>query len=258
MNICFNYEKVGTPIAKVIGGKLNNQILHLYSPLPNEEPQDIINPLKQVKLNDGLFQIILNPHSERMVGYLTGRSGSGKSYQTGKFLEQYKKSRKNNKIYLFSPVEDDEALDKYITKRITLDKSLYEEPFALEDFQDTAVIFDDTDTIRDKKIRDAVYGLLNGLLERGRHFNTTVLITNHLASDRNTTRRILNETHWFCFFPNSGISRNLRYTLTEHVGIDQHNIEKIRQTGSRHAIIYKNYPLFCITEKDAFLLDSFA
>jgi len=249
----FNFEKIGTPVAKVIGGRNNGKVLYLYSPLPTEELEDILNPLYEIQLEHGsIFQPILNPYTERMVGYFTGRSGSGKSYQIGKFLEQYKKARKNNKIYLFSPVTDDEALDKHITKRIALDKSLYEQPFSVDTFENTCLIFDDTDTITDKKIKNAVYNLMNSALERGRHHNITVLVVNHLGADRNTTKRILNESHFCCWFP-SNINANLKYMLENYVGLDKNEIKKCRETESRHCFTFKNYPLFNIVDRKAWI-----
>ena len=253
-NIFFNFEKIGEPIAKIVGGKYNNKLVYLYAPLPNQEEEEITKPFKELVLTDGIFQPIPNPFKERAVGYLTGRSGSGKSYQTGKYLEQYKKQNKNNKIYLFSPVKEDDALDKYV-KRIELDESLYKEPFTLEQFKDTCVIFDDTDTISNKKIKDAVYTLLNSILEQGRHHNITCLITNHLGADRNVTKRVLNECEWMCFFPNSGITANLKYTLENHLGLDKHQIQKIKDTNSRHAYVYKNYPPIVMTERNLYLLN---
>lgn len=250
---CFNFEKVGTPIAKVIGGKMNGKILYLYSPLPNEDLEDVLNPMFKVHIPDGLLQKVFNPMTEREVLYFTGRSGSGKSYAVGKYLEQYKKSRKNNKIYLFSPVSEDEALDKHITKRIVLDKTLYEEPFSIEDFQDCCLIFDDTDCLQDKKIKTAVYSLLDQALERGRHYNITVCVVNHLGSDRNTTKRILNEAHSITWFP-SNINLNLKYTLESYCGLDKKEIKKCKQTESRWIFTNKNYPLFNMSERDLWLV----
>ena len=254
MSYFFNLEKKGDVIAKIVGGKYNNKYIYLYAPLPNEEEEEIIEPIKHIKLVDGIIQPIPNPKKERSVGYLTGRSGSGKSYQTGKYLEQYKKQFKNNKIYLFSPVKEDEALDKYV-KRIELDDSLYKEPFTIEQFKNCLVIFDDTDTIANKKIKEAIQTLQNSILEQGRHHNITCLMTNHLGADRNITKRILNESEWLCCFPNSGITANLKYTLENYLGLDKYQIERMKETKSRHAYIFKNYPPFVMTERELYFLN---
>jgi hypothetical protein len=38
---------------------------------------------------------------------------------------------------------------------------LYEDPIPIEEFADSVIIFDDTDAIWDKKIREEVYKILN-------------------------------------------------------------------------------------------------
>ena len=48
-----------------------------------------------------------------------------------------------------------------------LESTIYEDPIEVEEFQDSVVIFDDIDVISDKKIRDAVYNILNKVLEIG-------------------------------------------------------------------------------------------
>jgi hypothetical protein len=77
------------------------------------------------------------------------------------------------------------------------------DPIPIKSLANLVIIFDDVDVISDKRIRDGVYNLLNQVLEIGRHFNITCLMTNHLPSNRNDTRRILNECHIFVYFPRS-------------------------------------------------------
>ena len=115
---------------------------------------------------------------------MTGPSVSGKSTYTRKYLEQWKKKNKDKEIYVFSSLPEDESLDDVKPQRIKLDRSIYEEPIGVEEFQDSVVIFDDIDVISDKKIRDAVYNILNKVLEIGRDFKITTLVTNHLTNER--------------------------------------------------------------------------
>ena len=73
------------------------------------------------------------------------------------------------------------------------------------------------------KNRDGVYNLLNQVLEIGRHFSISCLVTNHLPSNRNDTRRILNECHAFVYFPRSSSSK-IKYVLHEYIGLDKKQI----------------------------------
>ena len=69
------------------------------------------------------------------------------------------------------------------------------EDITAKDFQDSLVIFDDTDCITDKYMKFKVNGILNSLLETGRHFNSSVVYTSHAACNGNDTKKILNECH---------------------------------------------------------------
>ena len=89
-------------------------------------------------------------------------------------MEQYKKTFKDNEVYLFSSLPDDESLDELELKRVRLDASIYEDPTPIKDFTNAAVIFDDIDVIADKRIREGVYSLLNQILEIGRHLRSPV------------------------------------------------------------------------------------
>ena len=62
---------------------------------------------------------------------------------------------------------------------------------------------DDIDIISEKKIREAVYNILNQILEIGRHFKIHCIVTIHLPKDGKVTRRILNEAHTVTYFPHT-------------------------------------------------------
>ena len=54
----------------------------------------------------------------------------------------------------------------------------------IKEFENSVVIFDDIDVISGKKIREAVYTTLSQILEIGRHFRITCLVTSHQPSTR--------------------------------------------------------------------------
>ena len=105
----------------------------------------------------------------------------------------------------------------------------------------------------DKRIRDGVYNLLNQALEIGRHFGLTCLVTNHLPSNRNDTRRILNECHIFVYFPRSSSSK-IKYVLSEYLGLDKKQISEFKKFNTRWVAILKNYPGIYVTEHKLGLL----
>jgi Cdc6-like AAA superfamily ATPase len=195
-----NLNKEGRPFAKIIGGRHNNQIVSI-SDKSN-------NGFKYLGIaSDAKFQLIPSPKTEREILYITGPSGSGKSTFVRKYLEQYKKTFKDRNIYLFSSLPNDESLDDIEPKRVRIDEEVYTDPIPIKEFENSVIIFDDIDAISDTKVRDAVYSLLNQVLEIGRHFNITCLMTNHLPSNRGDTRRVLSECSGFIYFPRSSSSK---------------------------------------------------
>ena len=178
-------KKEGRPFCKMIGGRYNNQIISVSDKTDKSDDE-----FKYLAIaNDAKFQLIANPKTEREILYITGPSGSGKSAFVRKYLEQYKKTFKDRPIYLFSSLPDDESLDDIEPKRVRLDESIYIDPIPIKEFSDSVIIFDDVDVISDKRIRDGVYNLLNQVLEIGRHFKITCLMTSQLPSNRSDTRR---------------------------------------------------------------------
>ena len=109
-------------------------------------------------------------------------------------------------------------------------------------------VFDDKDVISNKKVRDAVYTLLNQILEVGRHMKISCICTSHY------TRRILNESHYCVWFPNSGGTKQMKYLLTEYLGLDREMIRRTQRLKSRAVVMYKHFPQFLMSERDIFLL----
>ena len=86
---------------------------------------------------------------------------------------------------MFSSLPSDESLDKIKPKRVRLDASIHTDPIDVE--EDSVCIFDDIDVIADRKIREGVYNILNQVLEIGRHYKITCVVTNHLPTNGNDT-----------------------------------------------------------------------
>ena len=129
------------------------------------------------------------------------------------------------------------------------------EDWEIEDFRDSLVIFDDTDCITDKKTRLKVNGILNMILETGRHTNTYCIYTSHLACAGNDTKRILNEAHSITFFPATAGGRTLKYLLESYMGLDKEQIQKVKHLGSRWVTVCKSYPKCILSEKEIFLIN---
>lgn len=243
-----NFDRVGRYLCKVVGGKYDGKVVSVAT----EDSDEINKSFSQITI-DGKFQQVPDPDTERTILYVTGPSGSGKSTYTANYIKSYKKMYKSNEIYCFSALTDDESLDAIKPKRICIDDRLVTDPIGVAEFADSLVVFDDIDVISDKKQREAVYSLLNQILEVGRHHRISCIITNHLSTAGKDTRRVLNECHSVTFFPFSGSIKGLKYLLTEYLGIDKKDFKKIKGKKSRWATVFKMYPQVIMTEKDLWL-----
>jgi len=249
-----NFENQGTPIAIIKPeekGKSRCPILCV------ESKKESIRPFNDLVLKDGegKIQPIPNPEQERQILYITGASGSGKSYFTRQYCAEFQRIFPKRQIYLFSSINDDSSIDEIKgLQRIKLTPSLLKEELTAEDFKDSMVIFDDTDCITDKAMKLKIGGILNSILETGRHFNTYCIYTSHLPCAGNDTKRILNEAHSITFFPHSLGGRSLKYLLESYLGLDKEQIKKIKSLPSRWCMVAKTYPQVVISEKNAYLV----
>ena len=191
---------------------------------------------------------------ERQIIYITGVSGSGKSTFTRKFVKEYKKIFKENEVYLFSCLTNDESLDEVKPKRFRIEDDLVTDPIKPEELSNSLVIVDDIDTIANKKIKEAVYQLLNEILQIGRHHRISAIITNHLPTNFNWTRIILNECHICVYFP-SFATNKVKYLLEQYVDLEKKDIRRFKRINSRWVAVFKWAPRIFLSEHEIGFLD---
>lgn len=244
-----NFEEQGIPLAIIKNSKSKKVPI-----LCVDDKEHARNIYHEITLKDNeQFQCIPNPETERQILYITGRSGSGKSYYTLHYCMEYKRMYPKRPIYLFSALTEDTTLDKLKgLKRIKLTEEFCNEDITSEDFKDSIVIFDDTDVISDKKIRNKVNDIMNNILQVGRHHNTSCIITTHTACNGKDTKIILNEAHSITIFPNGLGNRSLKYLLDSYLGLDKDQCKKIKALKSRWVTIVKSFPMTIISQQKAY------
>jgi hypothetical protein len=234
--------KEGKKVAKIKGGVDDGKFIYLNDKGVNE-----------IKIPDGILQVLPNNDIVEKI-YISAPSGAGKSTFVGNWMKEYKKSHKDSPIYLFSSVDEDKPLDKHDPIRINLDADLLEEPLEPVELEKSLVIFDDTDTIREKEIRNYLASLRDHLLEVGRHYKIRLLITSHLLSNYASTRRILNEATSVVLYPKAGTGTyHIKNFLKMYCGFDTIQTKKFINLPSRWILINRGYPQYVLHEKGAYI-----
>ena len=251
MSFTFQTNNKLRMVAKIQGGKYNNKIVSLN---PKMEDKDKLDFDCLVIPNNCYFQMVPDKTLERQIIYITGVSGSGKSTFTRKFVKEYKKIFKENEVYLFSCLTSDESLDEVKPKRFRIEDDLVTDPIKPEELSNSLVIFDDIDTIANKKIKEAVYQLLNEVLQIGRHHKISAIITNHLPTYFNWTRIILNECHVVVYFP-SFATNKVEYLLENYVDLEKKEIRKFKRMNTRWVALFKHAPRIFLSEHEIGFLD---
>ena len=185
-----NFNQVGKPVAMIKGGKYDKKLIYINPDLNDHDATDF----KHLKIaNESNFQQVPDTTTERQILYITGPSGSGKSTYTRMFLEEYKRKYKDREIYLFSSLKEDESLDKIKPKRFKIDDSLWKDPLNAEELKESVCIFDDIDVITDKKIKEAVYKIMDNVwrlagILRSRRSSQTIYRPTGSLPDASSTR----------------------------------------------------------------------
>lgn len=193
---------------------------------------------------------------KREVWYIAGASGSGKSYIAKGLAEQYMKQFPDRQVYLVSKLEEDDTLDNIKGKKLIRlnPKKLVESPLKdLTKLTDSMVIMDDYDTFLGKEMK-VIQQLIDDIAIMGRHHNITMLCLTHYLTNYSKTRLLLTEATHIVVYPLSTGAHALNYLLKTYLGLEKDEISAIRRGGSRWVMLFKNYPNYCVTETEAFLL----
>ncbi len=249
-----NLENQGQSVALIVDeNKKNSNVLLSVEP----KKENVYNYLKELKLKEGQhFQLIPNISVARDICYITGASGSGKSYWTKLYADQYRKIHPKREIYLISSLTEDYSIDKIKNlRRIKLNPEFLNEDIQATDFKESLVIFDDCEALTDKRMKAKVQGILNQLLTIGRHHSISVCNLTHSACNGAETKLILNESNSITIFPHGLGGRSLKYLLEMYLGLDKHQIKRLKNLNSRAVTIMKSYPMCVLSEKEAYVLN---
>ena len=218
------------------------------------EPKEINNK-REIKIKDGEISPFPNTDPNQTDAlFVAGPRGSGKSYFCSDYISLYKKVYPKNRFILFSTKPEDECLDKLRPLRIEINDELLEEPIELDELRNSLVLFDDIDGTADKELKAELFRLYNLILQNGRSYGITVIITYHNITDYKMTRETLNNSSHCVIFPQSGATAQNKYMLKTYCGLEKYQIDKIMSLDSRWVMIKKYAPMMVIYSKGVYFL----
>ena len=255
MNTNLNFEQSGKAVAiiKNKDAKIKDKTIYLSNDDDVRSPYDMIEGSKNETIS-----LITPTKDNRIVLYIIGMSGSGKSYWSANYIKEYQKKNPNNKVFIISPIYDDESINSIKNlERINPNSENYiESPPPLSYFQHGLIICDDIEAYG-KKTLNRVMALINAVLTTGRHLNISLLFLSHTATNGNMSKIILTESHGLIIFPQNMSGKSSRYLLDNYYGLNKHQIEKVKKLPSRTVIIFRSYPTLIISESLVIPLNKF-
>ena len=254
--LTLNNIKNGRQIAVIHDGKYDGlTVSYIDSEEENLDGKNgIYSNFSKLELKDnGQFGVAVDPKTERQIIYMAGCSGCGKSYYSRQYIEQYKKAFKDRPVYIISSLTEDKTLDSIKgLKRVRVDDTLITDPLSCEDFRDSLVLIDDIEMISEKPLRNAIQSFKDKVLQVGRHFNISALITSHNPTNRAESKVVLLESHIIVVYLASG--GNYNNLLINYIGLDVKQIQKLKAMKSRWVSFVRGYPQIIFTQKSIFFM----
>lgn len=223
-----------------------------------KSPNELVLPAKYK-----LVQMSAAPHyvdSKRSTFYIPGRSGSGKTRWIADYLRDYLDQYPTNDILLFTGItKPDPSLEQFGDKITTMDLTYYRDnpvtsESELEEYKDTLCIFDDINSIPDKRTRDNILTLRNMILQGGRHFNVSCMVTSHIALDNNLTKFPLKESDFYVVFPSAN-KMQVSSILEKYAQMSKKEVARIKKLDTRWVQISLFNPMYVLYQKGAYIID---
>lgn len=181
-----------------------------------------------------------NYPKERIVLFIIGASGSGKSTFASNFLKV--NSDKEQKKYLISSRSADIDGGVYSNmnmKQIKLNKNFNITPTSeiTKKLNDSFIIFDDVENI----VNSQVPQLISDILIIGRKEKISMIEISHIPHNKTKS---FTESHGIVLFPD-GLSANLlERILVNYLGFNKKQIDKLKSLDNRWIYIHKAYPMY--------------
>lgn len=200
------------------------------------------------------FRLIPNPSPQwRKTIYTAGPAGCGKSTFVASYLRAYLLMFKHAKIYGLNHTKfsDDPAYRGINIRQLKV--SFFDPcgnpPFQVEDCvepEGSMFIFDDWDTYTGEEAQVVEHAIAS-LLNLGRKYNISVIVTSHLLSNYSHTRKIVNAAEWLVVYPHHTQTEELTNFLRK-VGMKKEEAEGLRGISGKWCAIHQSNPTFVLSE----------
>ena len=188
-----------------------------------------------------------------------GSSGCGKSWKVNDCLVRNPAVLANlvPMIYIFSSVDNDPSYQGL--RELYGEKFVHKYPRDLEPSdlnvkmydKKSVLIFDDVNSIGDKRIRQSVINFRNNLLEIARHRSLVVISTEHLFHNRVHTQKLRNSSAYMCLYPRNS-KKALDDILENNMNLNRHqrtNLLKQLIREGRAQFVHMDNPPYIINTK---------
>lgn len=208
--------------------------------------------------------------NDRLTMFIAGTPGAGKSYLAKQMIKLLPSSIP---ILLFTALEENDGnfdelgkdrLFKVKMKPETLEKINLKEIRERSKSPQTLLLFDDVDKIRDPKVQNATFALMNDALANGRghekhdgNGDIHVICTSHSANDYKKTKYTFENSNYVALFPGTTPPLQM-YRMFDKLGLDKELCRKMiklaRMQTIRSIIIHKVVPMYMIFGNKIMLL----
>ena len=200
--------------------------------------------------------------NDRMTMFIAGAPGAGKSYLAREMIQLLPDDLD---ILLFTALEEkDGNFDELGKSRLYKIKMVPEvlSAIKLSEIRERMkgnqciLLFDDVDKIRDPKIQNLVFAIMNDALANGRGHekhdgkgDIHVLCTSHSANDYQKTKYTFENSNYVALFPGTTPPLQM-YRMFDKLGLDKELCQKMIRLGRRQEIrsiiIHKVVPMYMI------------
>ena len=200
--------------------------------------------------------------NDRLTMFIAGTPGAGKSYLAKQMINLMPKECE---ILLFTALEekdgnfDDLGKDRLYKIKMTpevLSQISLKEIRERSKAPQTILLFDDADKIRDSKVQNLTFAIMNDALANGRGHekhdgkgDLHVLCTSHSANDYVKTKYTFENSNYVALFPGTTPPLQM-YRMFDKLGLDKElckqMIKLARSQKIRGIIIHKVVPMYLI------------